>query len=120
MEIISNLNIDVIMCYKDIFNFKYFKKNIGGFIIIGLIIFESICHIYYYLISHDKIVRYIYLLTESFISFKEKKVNSKDKLYYPPKKKETKIKKIKNRINIEIKSKNKINNLINIHKYSIN
>ena len=46
MEMISNLNIDVLACYKDVFDYKYFKKNKGGFIILSLIFSQTICFIF--------------------------------------------------------------------------
>ena len=56
MEMISNLNIEVLTCYKDVFDFKYFKKNKGGFIILFLIFSQIICFIYYYLVSYIKVI----------------------------------------------------------------
>jgi len=76
-EIISNLNLEVLSCYKDVFNFKYIKKNIGGFIIIALFLIETFCFIYYYSISYGKILRYIYSLTEAYISFETNKIKKK-------------------------------------------
>ncbi len=70
MEIFSNLNIEVLTCYKEVFNFKYFKKNIGGFIILALILTQIICFIYYIYVSKRKLLRYIYSLTDQ----EEKKV----------------------------------------------
>ena len=31
-------------CYKDVFQYKYFIKNVGGFIIIGFILIKIFCN----------------------------------------------------------------------------
>ena len=88
-DIISNLNLEVLACYKDIFDFKYFKKNIGGFIIIAFFMVQTFCFIYYYTVSNDKILRYVYSLIEAYILSKKKKIKKnilKKKINFPPKK----------------------------------
>ena len=67
MEVLNNLNVEVLTCYKDVFDFNYFKKNIGGFIVIGLFIIETGAFLYFYLKSKKEIMRYIFSLTEAFI-----------------------------------------------------
>ena len=43
------MNVEVIKCYKDLFKYKYFIKNYGGMIIIGLLITQIILtFIYFY------------------------------------------------------------------------
>ena len=97
MDILSNLNIEVLEYYKDIFDFYYFKKNIGGFIILTLISFQIICIVYYYLYTKNKMIRYIYLLTEKYISEQKiTKINSKTKIINNKNKKNIKIKSLKN------------------------
>ena len=44
-EIIGELNLGVVKCFKDIFNKKYFVKNTGRFIIILPFIGQLICFI---------------------------------------------------------------------------
>ena len=95
IEMASNLNLEVLTCYKDVFSFKYFKKNIGGYIILTVIISQIISFLYFYLISYKLLVRYIYSLTEEFIiSKKTNKLNNNDNsnkiLKNPPKKKDEK------------------------------
>jgi hypothetical protein len=75
MEMMDNLNLEVLTCYKDVFSFHYFKKNIGGFIIIGLIILETIFIIYYYMITLNKIIRTFYYLTEKYLLIQKKLKN---------------------------------------------
>ena len=90
MDIISNLNIEILACYKDIFNFKYFKKNIGGFIILGLISIQTICIIYFYAKIKNQLTKFIYSLTETYIMSKRKKDKFKT-LSNPLRKKDNKV-----------------------------
>ena len=114
-QIISNLNLEVLSCYKDVFDFKYLKKNIGGFIILGLFLIETFCFIYFYSLSYSRILRYIYSLTEVYIKSENKIIIQdllKEKTNFPPKKKNilSDINKIKS------KQKTKNNKTIKIHK----
>ena len=113
MEMLSNLNIDVLICFKDIFDFSYFKKNIGEFIILGFILTQTICVIYYYSNTNYKLVKYIYSFTETYIITKNKtnkslkkktgKNNNPPKKIKTKKEKENNIKKDKKK---NIKNKN--------------
>ena len=87
MDIISNLNLEILACYKDIYNFKYIKKNIGGFIILGLIFIQTICIIYFYAKIKNQLIKFIYSLTETYIMWKRKK----DELSNPIRKKNSKM-----------------------------
>ena len=101
-DLITNLNIEVLMCYKDIFDIKYFKKNISGFIIISLFVFYTICIIYYFLISKNLVLRTIYSLSEKYILYilknKNKNKNSKIKKLYQNNRKGTHSPNKKNKI----------------------
>ena len=92
MEMISNLNIEILACYKDVFTFKYFKKNLGGFIILILIFFQLISFIYFYLFSYQKLIRDIYFLTEQYILSKSNSNIISKNIINPPKKQEVKYK----------------------------
>ena len=85
MDVLDNLNIEVLACYKDVFSFYYFKKNVGGFIITGLIILETISIVYYYVFTLNRIVRTIYYLTEKYSLIQKKpkikKKDSRSKIY---------------------------------------
>ena len=115
MEVLNNLNVEVLTCYKDVFDFNYFKKNIGGFIILFLFINETGACLFYYLKSKSEILRYIFSLTEVFLLTKFQKKSEIDEnkdISNPP------IKKLKrnqsyrnNNINVN-SSKNVINNCI--------
>ena len=117
MEILSNLNIEVLTCYKNVFNYKYFKKNIGGFIILFFFFFQILSFSYYYLVSKNKLIRYIYEITEKFIILKKNKKYNVSTIINPTKKifvKENKIKyknenrNVKNTENNPFRNKNKI------------
>ena len=79
-EMLSNLNIEVLSCYKDVFNFYYFKRNIGGFIILVIIILENICIFLYFYKYKMIMIKTIYFLTENLIlkERKEKKDNKSE------------------------------------------
>ena len=68
-EMLSNTNIKIIKCYKDIFIYKYFISNIGGFIILALIICQIIFTIIFYRRSLFKIKMYIFSITNQFFIF---------------------------------------------------
>ena len=109
-DIISNLNLEVLACYKDVFDFKYIKKNIGGFIIIAFFMVQTFYFIHYYTVCNDKILRHVYSLIEAYILSKKKKDKKnvlKQKINFPPKKRNlfTESPKIHNR------NKTKINKI---------
>ena len=68
-DMISNTNIEVIRCYKDIFNYKYYISNFGWFIIMSLILSQIILVIIYYSKSIFSIRKYIFELIDIFISY---------------------------------------------------
>jgi hypothetical protein len=68
-SMLSNTNIEVMKCYKDIFIYKYFIKNVGGFIILSLILIQIILSIIYYSKSLYSIRKYILGVTDKFLSY---------------------------------------------------
>ena len=72
-DLLSNSNLDVLKCFKDVFNIKYISKGIGGFIILGILFFQIIFSIKLLIYDINMIIRYLYNLTEIYISFTEKK-----------------------------------------------
>ena len=108
-DIIQNLNLEILACYRDVFSYKYFKKNRCGFIIIVLFILYTICIIFYYTISKNKTLKYIYSLAENYILLlskeKSKKTNKKRALTHCP------VKKKKNNKVYNINNNNKKHNL---------
>ena len=99
VEMMSNLNLEVLSCYQDIFNFYYFKKNTGGFIILALFIIQTICFTYYYQLSYSKLLRNINLLMEMSIK-KNHLFNISFHIKKNPPKKREKSSEKKSKINI--------------------
>ena len=66
-------NLFILKCYKDIFNYKYFSKNTCGFIIITIIICQSILVVIYYNFSYKIVNKYLFMLVEIYISYLNKK-----------------------------------------------
>ena len=67
-DILTNTNIEVMKCYKDIYDFEMYKKNTGMIIVLILILFQLICIIIYYTKSKLKIKKYILSITDKFLS----------------------------------------------------
>ena len=75
-EIINNVNIAVITCYKYIFIYKYFITCTGGFIILSLIILQIIFMIIFYYKDLYQIKKYIFIITNKFISYLKSNKNN--------------------------------------------
>ena len=43
IEVLVNSNLNILSCYKNLFNFNLWKKNYGGFIILSIILIQIIC-----------------------------------------------------------------------------
>ena len=115
-NVINNMNIEILTCFKDVFDFKYFKKNIGGFIIISLFFSETICVVYFILVENIKTVRNMYSLTEKYIQMKKENKSRnkiKDSNSNPPKKSKIKHKPsiISTNVNYKEKEKEKETNM---------
>ena len=65
-DLIDSLSLDVLKCYKTLFQYKYFINCYGGFISIILIIAQSICAIITARISVNKIRRTAFNLLGSY------------------------------------------------------
>ena len=78
-EIILQSNLIILQCYQDVFSYKYFIKNTGGFIILTIIIFQTICFLTFYFINSQAINKYVFILMEIYLSFLDKSNISKDK-----------------------------------------
>lgn len=74
-EFISNSNIDILFCFTKIFSYEYFKRCIGGYIIMFLIIFQSIAAIIYILKSKIEMKKYIFNIINLYIQYKSIKNN---------------------------------------------
>ena len=79
-DMINNMNIEILKCYKDVFDFKYIKKNLGGFTIIALFISESVSFLFFYLKKKMEMMRYFFSLAEtSLIKESKNKSNINEK-----------------------------------------
>ena len=67
-NLIKESNIDVLVCFKNIFNYKFFIKNYGGFFILSLIFIQIICTIIYSFLGTKKIKNYILNATNQYIN----------------------------------------------------
>ena len=81
---ITESSFGVIFCYKNLFVYEYFKKCIGGFIIMIIIFFQTICVLVYFYKNKFEVKKYIFILNNSYIySFKnfhiKKETNYKNK-----------------------------------------
>ena len=85
---ISNSNIDVLFCIKQIFELNYIKRCVGGFITILLFFVHNSSILFYFILSKTKFKIYIYKLQSTYQGILRTKVNNQ-----PPKKREIKIKK---------------------------
>ena len=72
IEMYLKSNLQILQCYDDVFTYKYFIKNTGGFIIISLIICQTLCILIFYLLHLQKITRYIFIMTQTYLFFLEK------------------------------------------------
>ena len=75
-EILTKTNIEVMKCYKDLFDKEMYKNNTGFFIIIILIILNIILIFIYYFKFRIKIKRYIMGMIDIFISYLKKTKNN--------------------------------------------
>ena len=74
-EFISNSNFDILFCISNIFNYEYFKRCIGGYIIMSLIFFQSIEIIIYLMKSKIEMKKYIFNISNLYIQYKNIKNN---------------------------------------------
>ena len=90
-EVISEFNLAVVKCFKDIFKKEYFVKNTGGFIILSLFIGQIFCLIKYVIDGLYYIRKYIFDLTESYANYiggnTLKNNTNKKNVNLPPKRK---------------------------------
>ena len=70
-EIAEAINIEVLTCYKTIFDIKYFKKCIGGFIFFGLIFFQILFTLIYFFSGINEPIVFINHLSNDYIAYYE-------------------------------------------------
>ena len=71
-NILNQINLGVMACYKDIFEYKYFVSCTGGIIILCLFFIQIINYIIYYYIGFFYVKKYIYNITDNFILYLNK------------------------------------------------
>ena len=82
INVINSLSLDVIKCYKTLFQLKYFIRCYGGFISILLIIGQTICVIIISQLSMYKIRKTTFSIVDKYSNL----LRSQNALKYPPKK----------------------------------
>ena len=95
-NILNQINLGVMACYKDIFEYKYFVSCTGGIIILCLFFIQIINYIIYYYIGFFYVKKYIYNITDNFILYLNKSPMYK-----------TFINKLKNKDNLKNDEENK-------------
>ena len=68
-EFFYESNFFVFKCYKDIFNKKYILRNIGGFIIFGILLLEIILGYVFIFYNNTKLRNFLYNLTNYYMTF---------------------------------------------------
>jgi hypothetical protein len=118
-QLFTGTNLIILKCFKEFFKYKYFIKSIGSYIIMGIILIKIIMTIVYCPKFVYSIKKYIFSITEEYITYKnlnapKKKSIRNSKKHKSQKTSDTRImsnKKEKDSYNIEIKDKfSKINN----------
>ena len=115
-DLISSSNIMVLKCYKNVFKKKFILKGTGGFIILSIIILEIIFAFFFIINDMNKIIKYLYNLTEYFLlynSFKSQNPNvfKKSNLFEENSKMKSPPKKINNAGEKLIYNRNKKKNI---------
>ena len=106
LELINSSNIAVLKCYK--YFFKYLMKRCGSYITLTLIIIHIIFSIIFCYSDLMKIKRYIFELTENYVSYISLNRNNNN-INEPPSKKSKINQQIKSDKNKKEKSKNEKN-----------
>ena len=76
-EILSSSNLYVIKCINLVVKAETFKKGYGGFIILGLFLIEILCALIYFKKNLYSITKYIFIITNKYISYLLKKNSNK-------------------------------------------
>jgi len=105
-DILTQSNLDILKCFKDVFKLNFILKCIGGLIIIGIIFFEIIFSLTFLLYEINKIMQYLYCLTELYIDLYDKQNQEIKNIKMPPKKRERNKAKIKAKIKVLKTTKN--------------
>ena len=82
-EILTKTNIEVMKCYKDVFDQEMYKNNTGFFIVILLIFIQLICIIIYFCNFKIKIKKYVLAITDKYLYFLRNKLNPHNNISKP-------------------------------------
>ena len=77
-SIIKDINIEVLKCYRSIFIYKYFISCYGGFMVMVLILIQIIVTIIYYCKSIYLLRKYIFNVSDNFVSYLLNKSNKNE------------------------------------------
>ena len=80
-DLVDSLSIDVIKCYKTVFQYKYFVKCYGGFMCLILIVLQTICVIVAYKVSIYDLRKNAFWLVQNYTNI----LQSQDLISFPPK-----------------------------------
>ena len=86
-DILRHTNIEIIKCYKDIFDFKRFISNSGGFMILSFIIIQIIVATIFYFKNLNEIRKYLFDISTKYISYLSLYKNINENISCSPKKK---------------------------------
>ena len=114
-EFFESISLDVIRCYKTLFQFKYFIRCYGGLIAILLILAQTICVIIAGKVSMGKIKIITYWIIENYINVLKSKIT----IQSPPKKKIKKNKVKNNKNNSLVMNYSENSNAQNESKYKL-
>jgi hypothetical protein len=84
-EIAEAINLEVLTCYKTIFDIKYFKKCMGGFIFFGLIFLQILFTLIYFFSGINEPIVFINHLGNDYIAYYEKIIEENNKNNKNPK-----------------------------------
>ena len=76
-EMIDASNVVIFKCISDVFVAKHFFQNPGSYIVLGIMVAQIACVLIYYLVSYNRMIRYLYYLSEYQCSAIEMKNNKK-------------------------------------------
>ena len=66
VEVVLNSNLEILKCYKNVFNYKFFKKNYGSFFVIIIICIQVICAFFFIFLDKGNIKKYINEIYEKY------------------------------------------------------
>ena len=77
-DFITNSNIDILKCYKDIFKIEYIKKNFGFIMMILIIFIEIILTLIFWIKEIKYIIKYLNYLTKYYANLISDKNENKE------------------------------------------